>query len=55
MRSAMSMKHDAPYVAIIGTVSKPTIAETSVAYATFYHQLIEDCIDKGILSRLKQE
>lgn len=39
MRSAMSMKHDAPYVAIIGTVSKPTIAGTSVAYATFYHQL----------------
>ena len=39
IRSAMSMKHDDPYVAIIGTAGKPTIAETSVAYATFYHQL----------------
>ena len=39
IRSAMSMKHGDPYVAIIGTASKPTIAETSVAYATFYHQL----------------
>ena len=38
IRSAMSMKHADPYVAIIGTAGKPTIAETSVAYATFYHQ-----------------
>ncbi len=28
-----------PYIAIVGTPGKPTIGQTSVAFATFYHQL----------------
>ncbi len=39
IKAAMSLWSDDPYVVIVGTSGKPTIAETSVAYATFYHQL----------------
>ena len=43
MKSALSLGKDDPYIAIVGTKGKPTIAETSVAYATFYHQLTTLC------------
>ena len=37
--AAMSTETDDPYVAMIGTTGSPNIAETSVSFATFYHQL----------------
>lgn len=42
--------HEFPYYALIGCSSKPTWAETAVAFATLYHQLcrgeyISDCVD----------
>lgn len=39
IKAALSMETDDPYLAIVGTTGSPTIAETSVSYATFYHQL----------------
>ncbi|MXX38137.1 MAG: hypothetical protein F4Z85_08750 [Gemmatimonadetes bacterium] len=39
IQSVMSMEQDDPCIAVVGTEASLTIAETSVAYATFYHQL----------------
>lgn len=39
IRAAMSTEANDPYVAMVGTPGKPTIGQTSVAFATFYHQL----------------
>ena len=38
IRSALSMEQDDPYIAIVGTAEEPNIAQTSIAYATFYYQ-----------------
>lgn len=38
IRSALSMEQNDPYIAIVGTAGEPNIAQTSIAYATFYYQ-----------------
>ena len=39
IRSVLSMEQDDPCIAIVGTAGEPNIAQTSIAYATFYYQL----------------
>ena len=39
IEAAKSLWPNDPYAAIVGTPGKPTIGQTSVAFATFYHQL----------------